>query len=153
MWTVWIEGKYSRAAVEHKDLLTPSSRECRYEERIRANAIDDDRRGLIVRLEDMSFHRSTNNEQHVVRDIHDILHSYYDVARTRFIDNVCKQAADFFLVNGPDTPLRVLSPVFVSRLTDEKLEQIAGEESAVKRQRDKLQKDMNSLSEAMRILS
>lgn len=69
------------------------------------------------------------------------------------MDNVCKQAADFHLVNGPATPLRVLSPVFISCLTDEKLEQIAGEEPKVRRQRDKLQKDMNSLSAAMEILS
>ncbi|KAK4500881.1 hypothetical protein PRZ48_009073 [Zasmidium cellare] len=125
----------------------------RYEERIHANAFNDDHYGLIVRLDEMSFKPSTCNEQHVVRDIHDILHSYYDVARTRFIDNVCKQAADHFLVNGPDTPLRVLSPVFISHLSDEKLDQIAGEEPFVKRQREKLQKDMNSLTEAMRILS
>lgn len=137
----------------HDHKLTVPSHEHRYQERLHESAIDDTRYGLIVRLDEMSLKRSTSNEQHVIRDIHDILHSYYDVARTRFIDNVCKQAADFFLVNGPDTPLRVLSPVFVSRLTDEKLEQIAGEEAQVRRQREKLQKDINSLTEAMRILS
>lgn len=130
-----------------------SSREQRYCEPLQAAAQNDPQLGTIIRLDQLSIKSTKSNKDHDVRNIHDILHAYYDVARTRFVDNVCKQAADWYLINGPETPLRVLSPLFVSLLPDEKLEQIAGEEPKVRKQRDKLQKDMNSLSEAMEILS
>lgn len=35
---------------------------------------------------------------HTVQDIHGILESYYKVARKRFVDNVCMQAVDYYLV-------------------------------------------------------
>ena len=38
------------------------------------------------------------------------------------------QAADYFLVTGHDAPMRVFSPRFVSELTNEQLEAIAGED-------------------------
>lgn len=120
---------------------------------MQAASEDVPRLGVIIRLEQLSLQSTRSNKDHDVRNIHDILHAYYDVARTRFIDNACKQAADFHLVNGPTTPLRVLSAVFVSCLTEEKLEQIAGEDPKVRRQRDKLQKDMRSLIAAMEVLS
>ena len=94
-----------------------------------------------------------SNEQYLVRDIHDILQSYYEVARKRFVDNVCKQATDHFLVNGPETPLRVFSPLFVSRMTDEQLERIAREEPHVEKQRTKLTNDIESLRKAKRVLA
>ena len=69
-----------------------------------------------------------SNLKHTVNDLHDILHSYYKVARKRFVDIVCMQAADYFLVTGHDAPMRVFSPRFVSELTNEQLEAIAGED-------------------------
>jgi len=43
------------------------------------------------------------NMEHTVRDIHDILRSYYKVASKRFVDNVCMQGRDYHLITGPDT--------------------------------------------------
>jgi len=51
-----------------------------------------------------------SNMEHTVRDIHDILKSYYKVARKRFVDNVGIQGTDFHLIIGTDTPLLVFSP-------------------------------------------
>ena len=46
------------------------------------------------------------NIEHTVEDIHAILRSYYKVARKRFVDVVCMQAVDHFLVTGSESPLR-----------------------------------------------
>lgn len=62
------------------------------------------------------------------------------------------QAADFYLLVGPDTPLKLFSPKFVAGLTAAQLEDIAGEEVGMKRKRAKLEKEMELLKEGMRIL-
>ncbi|KAL2840120.1 P-loop containing nucleoside triphosphate hydrolase protein [Aspergillus pseudodeflectus] len=61
-----------------------------------------------------------SNREHTVNEIHDILKSYY-------------KAADFHLLSGPDTPISLFTPSFVNNLTDVELEDIAGEDAAVKR--------------------
>ena len=118
-----------------------------------ALSIDDRTHGSVVRIQDLtnrSDHMS--NTEHAVRELHDILHSYYKVAHKRFADSVCMQATDHFLVNGPSTPLTLFSPMFVSALSAEQLESIAGEDQGTRRTRASLKKDMTSLEEAMRIL-
>lgn len=94
-----------------------------------------------------------SNQQYIVQDIGDILSSYYKVARKRFVDNICQQATHYFLVNGPNTPLTVFSPNLVSLMTDKQLEEIAGEEDRVKKQRDKLNRDIANLEKIRNILS
>ena len=84
-------------------------------------------------------------------DLHDILHAYYKVARKRFVDAVCMQASDYFLVNGQDAPIKVFSPKFVSELTDEQLETIAGEEMGAKRKRDDLSRKIENLEAGRKI--
>lgn len=93
-----------------------------------------------------------SNLEHTVCDLHDILKSYYKVARKRFVDNVCMQAADFHLVTGPDTPVRVFSPKFVSKLSPEQLETIAGEDISTKRKRAELEREIKSLEKAKKFL-
>jgi hypothetical protein len=92
------------------------------------------------------------NIGHTVRDIHDILNSYYKVARKRFVDIVCMQATDYHLVKGPDTPLGVFSSRFVVDLKDEQLEMIAGEDASTIRQRRVLDKVIEGLMEGKKIL-
>ena len=92
------------------------------------------------------------NIEHTVRDIHDILQSYYKVARKRFIDNVCMQGTDYHLIIGPDTPLHVFSPQFVVELSDERLEVVAGEDITSIQQRKSVEKEVVSLTEGRRIL-
>ena len=62
------------------------------------------------------------------------------------------QAVDYFLVNGPDTPLRLFSPTFVTNMTDAALQEVAGEELRVKRQRDDLEREITLLGRARVIL-
>jgi hypothetical protein len=92
------------------------------------------------------------NTKHVVQDLHDILFSYYKVAWKRFVDSVCMQAADHHLVNGPETPLSLFSPTFVTVLTPEQLETIAGEDHGTRRTRARLKRDIASLETAKKIL-
>ena len=93
-----------------------------------------------------------SNVDHTVRDIHDILDSYYKVARKRFVDNVCMQAADHYLVTGPEAPMKLFSPPWVNDLSDERLEEIVGEGRASKRRRLELQREVEDLEAGKAVL-
>lgn len=92
------------------------------------------------------------NDEHTIQDLHDILQSCYKVARKRFVDALRMQAVDHFLISGPDTPLTLFSPAFVAKLSPEELDEAAGEDRQVKRQRASLEKEAHDLEEAMKIL-
>ena len=93
-----------------------------------------------------------SNTEHTVREMHDILCAYYKVARKRFVDNMVMQAAEYYLVSGPDSPLKLFRPTFVAELTEEQLEEIAGEEIGLKRMRRQLKKEISDLEAGKRIL-
>ncbi|EFR05207.1 interferon-induced GTP-binding protein Mx1 [Nannizzia gypsea CBS 118893] len=93
-----------------------------------------------------------NNSDHVIHELNDILSSYYSVARKRFVDNVLLQAAHYMLVTGPDTPLRLLSPSYILSLSEEQLENIAGEDPSTARKRGSLRKEIEGLEKGRRIL-
>jgi hypothetical protein len=104
-------------------------------------------------LENVVRTTAIGNIGHTVRDIHDILNSYYKVARKRFVDTVCMQATDYHLVTGPDTPLGVFSSGFVVDLTNDQLEMIAGEDKTSIQRRRAIAKEIESLMEGRRILT
>lgn len=95
---------------------------------------------------------SMSNTRHTVQHIHDILKAYYEVASQRFVDNVCMQATDYHLVTGPSTPLKLFAPSFVTDLTDEQLESLAGEEAGVRRKRGQLKKEIEELEAGRKIV-
>lgn len=101
----------------------------------------------------VEYRQNMSNVDHVVREIHDILEAYYKVARKRFVDNLCMQAADYHLVTGPHAPLKLFSPTFVDRLTAEQLEDIAGEGPSTKRKRAALEKEIGDLEAGRKILA
>lgn len=72
---------------------------------------------VVVRLDDIVQNHSMSNTEHTVNEVHEILKSYYKVARKRFADNLCMQVADFSLVNGSDSPLKLFDLLFASRLS------------------------------------
>jgi hypothetical protein len=115
-------------------------------------AFSDCSHGDVVRLEDIVQNHPLSNDDHIIREIHDILKSYYKLSRKRFVDNIRMQAADFHLLTGPETPLKLFSPKFVASLTAAQLEDIAGEELGMKRRRAKLEKEIELLEVGMRIL-
>ena len=115
--------------------------------------VGDPNQGKVVKLEAILNHgvNTGSNLQHTVDDLHDILHSYYRVARKRFVDIICMQAADYFLITGQDAPIKVFSPKFVSELTTEQLEAIAGEDLVSKRKREDLKRKIENLEMGKKI--
>ncbi|KAJ5638153.1 hypothetical protein N7490_008032 [Penicillium lividum] len=93
-----------------------------------------------------------SNNKAIIQDIHDILKSYYKVARKRFIDNLCMQAADYHLVTGPAAPVKLFSPSWVYNLSPEQLEQIAGEKVSIRAKRCRSQKRIKDLDTGRKIL-
>jgi len=108
--------------------------------------------GRAVKVDAVVRTHPMSNTEHTLRDIHDILKAYYKVARKRFVDNVCMQAADFHLVTGPHTPLKLFSSEFVGRLSGDDLEAIAGEDPAMKRKRRNLEREIVNLEAGRKIL-
>lgn len=109
--------------------------------------------GSVVRLNDITQDHPMSNVDHVIQDIHDILKSYYEVARKRFVDNICMHAADYHLITGPDTPLKLFSPAFIVSMTPEQIEDIAGEDAILKCKRLTLKKEIQELEAGRKILS
>ncbi len=108
---------------------------------------------LVVRLDDVkNATTSESNVEHVKEEIHDILRSYYKVARNRFVDNVYHQAVDHYLLTGPMSPLVVFSQEWVIEMNAEQLETIAGETLSTKERRATLMTTINDLEVATRIL-
>ena len=130
-----------------------NSRQERVRNRAAAKAFSDCSHGDVVRLDDLAVHHPMSNAEHTIQDVHDILKSYYKVARKRFADSLRMQAADHFLITGPDTPLTLFSPAFVAALTPNQLEEVAGEDVSSKRKRNQLEKEMGDLEQGRRILN
>ncbi|KAL3436880.1 P-loop containing nucleoside triphosphate hydrolase protein [Aspergillus tetrazonus] len=93
-----------------------------------------------------------DNRQQVCEDILDTLMSYYKVARKRFVDIVCQQVIQYFLLETDDGPLRIFSPDLVMSLGTEELEMVAGEDAESKRRRDILKREIENLEAALKIL-
>ncbi|KAK7418895.1 hypothetical protein QQX98_003598 [Neonectria punicea] len=86
------------------------------------------------------------------QDIHDVLFSYYDVARSRFVDVLCQQVIHHFLLHAPDSPLNVLSDKVVLGMTPDQLDAIVGEGMVLRERRKKLTTDIENLTKALKIL-
>lgn len=120
----------------------PSSRQKRMQSAMSKHVIEFNTYGKCVKLSDIIQQTPMNNTDHTVKDLHDILHAYYKVALKRFIDNICMQAADYHLVTGPEAPMKLFSPAWVSSLPEDKLEEIAGEDKSTRRKRRQLWKQI-----------
>jgi hypothetical protein len=103
----------------------------------------------------MSLHHlvvNKDNAQQVREDIHDVLASYYKVSRKRFVDVICRQVIGHFLLEGDESPLKIFSSELVMGLNSEQLESIAGEAPETKRQRARLETEIEHLEMALKVL-
>ncbi|KAH8661179.1 hypothetical protein BGZ61DRAFT_539849 [Ilyonectria robusta] len=108
---------------------------------------------LVVELNSIQSTMSNmSNAEHTAEDIHDILHAYYKVACKRFIDNVYHQAVDHCLLSGPMSPLALFPEQWVLQLDIDKLTAIAGEARITRDNRERLEKTIQDLEEAVKIL-
>jgi hypothetical protein len=112
--------------------------------------IEGDKIVSVAKIRNMVVNK--DNGQHMREDILDILMSYYKVTRKRFVDNVCNQVINHFLLEGDESPLKILSPELVMGLDNEQLELIAGEEAETRRQRQVSGSSIKELEAAMKIL-
>ncbi|GAB1310123.1 Golgi transport complex subunit 4 [Madurella fahalii] len=96
---------------------------------------------------------SKSNLDDIVERLHDDLSSYYEIARKRFVDNVLNQAVNYRLLFGPSTPLGLFSQEWVLGLDTEQLRAIAGESPGVTERRANLDRKIDDLQDAKKILS
>ncbi|MCJ1384495.1 hypothetical protein MMC17_007612 [Xylographa soralifera] len=87
-------------------------------------------------IEDMLTSR-TGYQVQSVHQIHDSLYSYYNIALWRFVDNVAMQVVERHLL-GHKSPIRMLTPEFVGKLSDVELEELAGEDTETTERRKDL---------------
>ncbi|KAH0431412.1 hypothetical protein CcaCcLH18_07146 [Colletotrichum camelliae] len=89
-----------------------------------------------------------SNAEQVRVDIHDILFSYYKVARKRFMDVICQQVVFHFLLDAKDGPLQIFCPDLIMGLEDTQLRLIAGEDSSTREARENLTQNIEVLRTA-----
>lgn len=95
---------------------------------------------------------SKSNLDDVVERLHDDLSAYYEIACKRFVDNVLNQAVNYYLLFGPSTPVKVFSQEWVLGLDAEQLRAIAREPPSVTERRADLDRKIDDLQGAKRIL-
>lgn len=108
--------------------------------------------GKVVKLKQIRQSMTMDNTEHTLQDIHDILESYYKVARKRFVDTVCMQGSDFYLLTGADSPLRIFGTAFVSKLSPAQLDFIAGEDISIRQLRKDLNNEITTLEKGKKLL-
>ena len=92
------------------------------------------------------------NAEEVVDRLHETLQSYYNVSRKRFVDVITRQVIEHLLLDGPESPVKALSPELVSGMTESQLDRIAGEDFTTKMKREQLSFEIQGLEEARKIL-
>jgi hypothetical protein len=112
----------------------------------------DENREPLLRVSDV-LKIVTSNDNHTIQDLHDTLKSYYKVARKRFVDAVCLQAVDHFLVSGKTSPLWIFSPQFIGKMSDTELRHVAGDEEVAIKRRNALETELSTLRAGEEILA
>ncbi|KFY31209.1 hypothetical protein V493_01317 [Pseudogymnoascus sp. VKM F-4281 (FW-2241)] len=105
-----------------------------------------------VPVSGMTTALSQGNLEHAVDDIHTVLNAYYKVVMKRFIDTVVAQGADYYLLTSDESPLKILTPLFISSMTPEQLDEISGEDLITKRERQELKEEIQALEQGKRLL-
>lgn len=126
----------------------------RLQESLAALAVRQPNGGHVVNLQAIASGLSMNksNPEQVHEYLHDILKSYYEVSAERFVDIVCQQVIDHFLLNGKSSPLHVFCTDLVLDIDAGALETIAGEDEATKQERERLAREIDGLQAAIKML-
>lgn len=93
-----------------------------------------------------------SNDEQLQEDVLDAFVSYYKVARKRFVDNLFQQVISYFLLNSEESPVRAFGPEMIMRLGGDELDLIAGEDEESRQKRLALNREIESLSLALKVL-
>jgi hypothetical protein len=104
-----------------------------------------------IRVGSLTNITSKGNFEHAVEDMRVVLEAYYKVAMKRFIDTVVSQGTDYFLLTGEESPIKIITPLFVFSMKAEQLEEIAGEDLISKRERQELNEEIQALEEGRKV--
>ncbi|KAI1375357.1 dynamin family protein [Hypoxylon crocopeplum] len=109
--------------------------------------------GRVVSLAEVraTMAKESDTIDQICGDVHDVLKAYYEVARSRFVDEIYQQVVDHFLLSGDQSPLRVMTKRIRS-LSNEQLKSIAEEDFVNQQTRMKLEREIANLEEAIVIL-
>lgn len=100
-----------------------------------------------IELSAAALAMSNSNLDKVVKDYHDVLYAYYEVAMRRFVDTVITQGMDDHLITGENSPIKVIKLSFTSKMTDDQINDIAGEDEFTKGEREALKKKIKALED------
>ncbi|OAA80054.1 interferon-induced GTP-binding protein Mx2 [Akanthomyces lecanii RCEF 1005] len=121
--------------------------------KLKSVEFNDNRQGHAISLGDIQATlRDKNRGKYIAEEVHDLIKSYYEVARDRFIDNIYLQVIAHSLVSGSNSPLRLFCEKWVLNLETEKLDAIAGESFHTREQRERLIRTIKDLEQAADIL-
>ncbi|KAG4443380.1 hypothetical protein IFR05_001169 [Cadophora sp. M221] len=113
---------------------------------------DDVQKGPLLRLKD-TIAMFVGNDGQSAQNLHDTLEAYYKVARKRFVNAICLQAVDHFLISNKQRPLWLFSPQFIGTMTNKELNEIAGEGNEAANRRERLIEEIESLKAGQKILA
>ena len=88
-----------------------------------------------------------SNARNLENEIHDTLKAYYEIERANFIENVTQLIVETYL-NDPDGPVLQFSPMYVSRLTDKEIEELAAEDESLIQTRKEKEATLSRLKQA-----
>lgn len=144
-----VEARLGHEEPHRKDLIEKMENQCQ----IRAETHDWSTTPTTL-LEDFfkAPCKDQNSLEAIRQSIHDILKEFYTISRSRFVDVICQQVIDHFLLRASDGPLFVFSDESVLRMTPDQLEAIAGEDLTSRDRRANLTRDTESLTQALKIL-
>ncbi|KAI1822810.1 interferon-induced GTP-binding protein Mx2 [Xylaria intraflava] len=104
----------------------------------------------LSQLKDLTINK-TNGAQ--VREyMHDLLSSYYTIARDRFVDLVYLHPINYYLLFGEKSPLKIFSTDMVMSLNEEQLDMIAAEGASDQQRREKLVREISNFEAALKVL-
>lgn len=90
--------------------------------------------------------------EQICEDVHELLRTYYELARSRFVESIYLQVVDHFLLSDEASALRVFGPERVIAMNSQQLESIADEDASTKRTRERLGREISSLEKALVVL-
>ncbi|KAI0106668.1 hypothetical protein F4814DRAFT_428653 [Daldinia grandis] len=90
--------------------------------------------------------------EQIYGDAHDVIQTYYEIARARLLDGIDQQVIAHFLLDGEQSVFQLFTPERLLSMTSEEVESIAKESPSSTRLREDLQLEIDNLEKALEVL-